>query len=66
MEIMDDLFGTAETAAKVAKIEKGSPASAQAGAEKRSEAKVVAAPQKDPMQILSMRKTADKIYCAAG
>ncbi|MDR3589055.1 MAG: AAA family ATPase [Negativicutes bacterium] len=54
---MDDLFGTAETAVKVEKIEKVGTANAQVGAEKRIEAKVFAEPQKDPLQILSMRKT---------
>ena len=57
MEIMDDLFGTVGASAKVEKLEKGSTASAQMPVENRIEAKVFAEPQKDPTQILSLRKT---------
>lgn len=58
LEVMDDLFAANEATDKIEKTKEGTTAVGQASVKNRTDAKVpVAKPQKDPLQILSLRKT---------
>ena len=57
MDIMDDLFSSVKGTARTEKAKAGITADGQAPVENRTEAKIVAAEvQKDPLQILPLRK----------